>query len=209
MRARYIGYTAAGASVTVGAAEEAMVDFALVRSPHELDQVVVTGTIVPTPLKAVPTPVSVISGEDIALQRPQTVQELFRQAVPTAVSWNLPANPNQTTFSVRGASTLNLGDGQMKVFVDGIEAASITRASVDPNSIERIEVVRGPQASAIYGSDAIGGVIQIFTKRGDTTLTRPQVDAQASLGVLQTPTPASTAYSVSNTRVRCAVAPQA
>ncbi len=75
----------------------------------------------------------------------------------------------------------------MKVFVDGIPEADGSFAAVDPASIARVEVIRGPQAAAIYGSDAVGGVIQIFTKRGDSTLTRPQVDGEVALGVIQTP----------------------
>ncbi|MGH7516864.1 MAG: TonB-dependent receptor [Gemmatimonadales bacterium] len=187
LRARYIGYTPAAVSVMVGAGEEATADFALARSPHELDQVVVTGTIVPTELKAVPTPVSVITEEDIERLRPRNVQELLRQEVPTAVSWNQPNAPYYTAFAVRGASTLAGQVGQMKIFLDGVEAGSPSLAAIDPSSIARIEVVRGPQAAAIYGSDAIGGVIQVFTKRGYPGLSGPQLNAEAALGALQTP----------------------
>jgi len=187
LTASRIGYAKKSQPVTVAAAQEVTVDLALGAAATELEQVVVTGTLVPTERKALPTPVSVINDSDIALQRPHTVQELFRQAVPTAVSWDFAAAPFQTAFSVRGASTFTPGIGQMKVFVDGVEAAVPSFAAVDPNSIERIEVVRGPQAAAIYGSDAIGGVVQIFTKRGDPSLTRPQVDVQAAVGVIQTP----------------------
>ena len=187
VRARYIGYTPISVSVTVRAGEEVTADFALAKAPQELSQVIVTGTIVPTEVKAVPTPVSVIRAEDIAVQRPATVMELFRQVVPGAVSWDSPRSPNTSLLSVRGASTLTPGTPQMKIFVDGIEAAASATAAVDPNSIERIEVLRGPQAAAIYGSEAIGGVVQIFTKHGDSTLTRPHVDAQAALGIIETP----------------------
>ncbi len=187
VRARYIGYAPGSTSVTVSADQEATADLALEKSAQRLDEVVTTGTVVPTEVKALPTPVSVISDSDIALQGPRTVQELLRQAVPTAVSWDLPASPASTTFSTRGASTLNLGGAQMKVFIDGIEAASASAAALDPNSIEHIEVIRGPQAAAIYGSDAIGGVIQVFTKRGDPNRSRPQGEAQAALGTIQTP----------------------
>ncbi len=187
VRARYIGYAPGAASVTVSADQEATADFTLEKSAQQLNEVVTTGTVVPTEVKALPTPVSVINERDIALQRPHSVQELFRQAVPTAVSWDYAAYPDETSLSVRGASTLNGGNGQMKVFVDGIEAANPTFAPIDPNSIDRIEVIRGPQAAAIYGSDAIGGVIQVFTKRGDPNLIRPQVDAQAAYGIIQTP----------------------
>jgi outer membrane receptor protein involved in Fe transport len=186
VRARYIGYAPAIASVTVSADQEATADFALEKSAQQLQEVVTTGTIVPTEVKALPTPVTVIDDSLIAQQRPQTVAGVLRQVVPTAVSWNLPAYPHQTSFSVRGRSTFTAGSG-MKIFVDGIEAANFTEAGIDPASIARIEVVRGPQASAIYGSDAIGGVIQVFTKQGDPTLSHPQVDAEATLGVIQTP----------------------
>jgi outer membrane receptor protein involved in Fe transport len=187
VRARYIGYRPASVTVTVTVAPEATGDFALARAAQQLEQVVVTGTIVPTEVKALPTPVSVIDESDIRMRSPQTVRELFRQAVPTALSPSFPALPYQTAFSVRGASTLAPGSAQMKVFVDGIEAVSPGVTPVDPSSIERLEVIRGPQAAAIYGSDAIGGVIQIFTKRGDPNLARPQLSAQTAVGLIQTP----------------------
>lgn len=187
VRARYIGYVPASIDVVVVPGEEVTADFALQRSAQELDQVVVTGTIVPTEVKALPTPVTVISEEEIARQRPHTVQALLRQAVPGAVSWDQVNNPFYTALSVRGASTLTGFVGQMKVLVDGIEVASPSNAAVDPNSIEQVEVIRGPQAAAIYGSDAIGGVVQIFTKRGVALPGRPQVDAEAALGTIRTP----------------------
>jgi outer membrane receptor protein involved in Fe transport len=187
VRARYIGYGSLASSVAVSADQEVTVDFALEKSAQQLEQLVTTGTVVPTEVKALPMPVSVISASDIAAQRPRSIAELFRQAVPGAVGWGFPAIGYNTFFSVRGATTFSTSGGQMKVFVDGIEAASASRAPVDPTSVERIEVIRGPQAAAIYGSDAIGGVVQIFTKRGDASLTRPSVDGQAALGVVQTP----------------------
>jgi iron complex outermembrane receptor protein len=186
VRARYIGYGSLAASVVVEAGREASLDFALARTAQPLEQVVVTGTLVPTQVKALPSPMTVIGEQDITLQRPHTLQELFRHAVPGAVSWDFQSAPYQTTFSARGATTFGPA-GQMKVFVDGLEVTSPTYATVDPSSIERVEVIRGPQAAAIYGSDAIGGVMQIFTRRGDPSLQRPQVSVEAALGVVQTP----------------------
>ena len=71
--------------------------------------------------------------------------------------------------------------------MDGVEVAVPSASGVDLNSVERVEVIRGPQAAGIYGSDAIGGVIQIFTQKGDTGLARPQVSSEAGLGAVQTP----------------------
>jgi len=185
--ARRIGYGRASQQVTVVAEQETVVEFRLEPAPTLLDQVVVT-----TPggmtseVRALPTPVTIITADEIALQRPNNLQTLFRQAIPGAVSFNIAAAPYTTNLSVRGASTLAVGT-QMKIFVDGIEAALPARVPIDPNSIERIEVIRGPQAAAIYGSDAIGGVIQVFTKRGNANLVRPQVNVEAAGGVLQSP----------------------
>ena len=96
----------------------------------------------------------------------------------------------------------------MKVFVDGIEVANPTTAAVDPNSIERIEVIRGPQAAAIYGSDAIGGVIQIFTKRGDPTLSHPRWTLKPRSASSRPPMLATAACSARTTRRRCAAEPR-
>ncbi len=186
VRARYIGYAPGTASVTVSADQEATADFTLEKAAQQLNEVVTTGTVVPTEVKALPTPVSVITDSEITLQRPHTVVELLRQLVPTLVGFDFAAYPYETTLSVRGASSLT-GGGHIKIFVDGIEAATNSSTAVNPNSIERIEVIRGPEAAAIYGSDASGGVMQIFTKRGDPNLTRPRIDVQAIAGLVQTP----------------------
>lgn len=187
VRARYIGYSGLGSTVTLGEGEELTADFSLQKSVQRLDELVTTGTVVPTQMKALPTPMSVIRASDVAELRPQTVGQLLRQMVPTALGWDRPQGPYYTSFAVRGASTLAGEVGQMKVLVDGVEVASPSLAAVDPNTIERMEVIRGPQAAAIYGSDAMGGVIQIFTKRGDSTLTQVLVEAETAVGVIQTP----------------------
>lgn len=186
LRARYIGYAPGMVSVAVSADQEATADFALEKSVQRLDEVVTTGTVVPTEVKALPTPITVITADEIAQRHPQVLTDVFRQATPTAVAFDNPASPLPTRFSARGVSSLS-GSSPMKIFVDGVEASNLTLDPVDPRSIERIEVVRGPQASTLYGSDAAGGVIQIFTKKGDPSLSRPQVEGQAALGVAQTP----------------------
>jgi outer membrane receptor protein involved in Fe transport len=187
LRARYIGYAPANASVTVSEGQEATADFGLEKSAQRLDEVVTTGTIVPTAVKALPTPVNIISADDIQKQNIQRVDQIVRQAVPSAVAWLPgPSAPQYTITSVRGAASL-AGGTTMKVYVDGVEVAHTNYGVVDPNSIARVEVIRGPEAAAIYGSDAIGGVMQIFTKHGADGLARDQVTAEASLGTAQSP----------------------
>ncbi len=90
-------------------------------------------------------------------------------------------------MSVRGGSTLNIGTGSLKVYLDGIEITDETFAAVDPASIDRIEVIRGPQAATIYGSGAISGVMLVTTKHGTAGLSRPIVSLQVADGVIQSP----------------------
>ena len=66
--------------------KETHVAITLRRSAQHLEEVVTTGTLIPTQVKALPTPVTIVTDSQIALQRPTTVMELFRQTVPTAVS---------------------------------------------------------------------------------------------------------------------------
>ena len=187
LRARYIGYAPLSASVVVESGQEVTADFALQRSAQQLDELVtVTPGGMQAQVRAVPTPLTIITAADIERQQPRNTQQLIRQAVPTAIAWDVPASPTFTPFSVRGASTLN-GSSAMKVFVDGIEVSDFLFAPVDPQSIERIEVIHGPQAAAVYGSDALGGVVQVYTKRGDSTRAGPLVRAQTELGAIQTP----------------------
>jgi outer membrane receptor protein involved in Fe transport len=185
--ARALGYRPVRQSVTIVAGQATVADVAIERSPSQLDQVVVAGTLVPAEVKALPTPVSVITADDIAEQHARTTDVLFREIIPGALAPEIGTEPDATLISVRGASTLTGAGGTMKIFLDGVELSDFTGGAVDPASVDHIEVIRGPEAAAIYGSDAIGGVMLIFTKRGSAGLGHPQVDVQAGLGTTDSP----------------------
>jgi outer membrane receptor protein involved in Fe transport len=189
--ARRIGYTPRTVSVTVTDDGEANADIALQVSTSVLSEVVVTGAIVPTELKALPTPVTVVNASTIEGQHVRNFDQIIRLAVPGAVVWDQPASSFPLTdMSVRGASGIgSVAAKAPKVYIDGVEVTVRHLAPVDPESIDHIEIVRGPQAAAIYGSDAMGGVIQIFTKRGTTGLQRPEIDASAAVGTIKSDFP--------------------
>lgn len=187
--ARIVGYTARRQSVTVAAGQRVLAEFTLARALHELDRIVTTGTLVPTAEMALPIPITVITDSAIADQQPWSITQIVQQDVPSALAFTYPTDPQTTAISVRGVSTLNTFEGAMKIYIDGIEAASKGNDPVDPNSIDHIEVISGPEAATLYGSDAISGVMNIFTKHGDSTALHPQVDAQTALGVIQSPYP--------------------
>lgn len=183
---RRLGYVSVSRQVMVVADSETVVNVVLVAAPQMLDEVVTTGTVVPTEVKELPNPVSIVSSADIERQPVHRIDQLFRQIVPGSQAPNWDPQPQASTMSVRGASALT-GSTGLKVYIDGIEVSNSAFAAIDPNSIERIEVIRGPEAAAIYGSGAIGGVMQIFTKHGEPGLARPQLDMQATLGMIQSP----------------------
>ncbi|HEX5964243.1 MAG TPA: TonB-dependent receptor [Gemmatimonadales bacterium] len=187
VHARYIGYAPGSVEVLVPEGGEVTADLALVKSTQKLDELVtVTPGGMQTQAKALPTPVTIITADEIAAQHPLALSDVIRQAVPSAVAFYSPGVPVVTNLVVRGASSI-AGSSAMKIFVDGVEAVNSGLAPVDPTSIDRIEVIRGPQAATVYGADAAGGVVQIFTNRGGLPSRRPRIDLRAEGGVVQTP----------------------
>jgi vitamin B12 transporter len=144
-------------SAAVRAAESA--------NTNRLTEVVVTSTRIPTESEKTPTAVTIIKAEDMALRQATRVEEVLRE-VPglEVVQTGLPGA--QTSVFMRGSKsqhTLVLVDG---VPVNNGFQTAFDFAHLPVDNIERIEVLRGPQ-STLYGSEAIGGVINIITKRGD------------------------------------------
>lgn len=198
---RLVGYAKQSRSVTVGEGATATVDFQLEPSANVLDQVVVTGTIISTELKAVPNAISVITAKEIEERGITRIDQLFRGDIPGLFSLNMGSGStlDEVVMFSRGATALSglssgvsknsqtaeyLNTNPIKTYVDGVEMVDPQYLSqIDPSSIERIEILTGPQASTIYGSNAINGVMQIFTKRG--VANRPQLTVNLSSGVTQ------------------------
>ncbi|KJV36590.1 TonB-dependent receptor domain-containing protein [Luteibacter yeojuensis] len=134
-------------------------------APADLPSVVVTANRAPTPLDEVLAPVTVITREDIDRLQPLSVQDLLT-GLPGVAMANTGGLGQQTSMFMRGtnsAHTLVLVDG-VRVGTVGAGLPAYEQLPVD--QIDHIEVVRGPR-STLYGSDAIGGVIQIFTRHGE------------------------------------------
>lgn len=126
--------------------------------------VFVTASRVSEPLTAVVASVTIITRADIDRLQPHTVLELLEglSGISAAVSGDLGKS---SLVFVRGTNA-----DHVLVLIDGIKIGSATtgQAALEQlpvEQIERIEIVRGPRSS-LYGSDAIGGIIQIFTRHG-------------------------------------------
>ena len=129
----------------------------------ELDPVVVTATRQATPLSALMADVTVIDREQIQRLGQGTITDLLgrQPGIQTSAYGGQGA---ATSFYVRGANS-----NQLKVLIDGIAINSIDPSGsplrlLNLADVERIEILRGP-AATLYGADAIGGVIQIFTRQ--------------------------------------------
>jgi len=149
---------------------------ALAASAHaqattKLDTVVTTATRAPQKLSDALADMTVLTRDDIERQAFGSVADLLRRQVGFEMIRNGGAGANTSLF-VRGADTRHTA-----LLIDGVRVDSQASSGVSWNAIplaqvERIEIVRGA-ASALYGSDAIGGVVQIFTRKGES---KPVVD---------------------------------
>ena len=128
-----------------------------------LQPVVVTATRLPTPSSSVSQPVTVLKGDELRARGVVTVAEALREAPGAAVV---------QSGSYGGVTSLFLRGGESrytKVLIDGTPINAVGGIQFFENlsldNVDRIEILYGP-ASALYGADAMSGVVQIFTKRG-------------------------------------------
>ena len=131
----------------------------------QADPIVVTATRQATRTSDLTSDVSVITREEIDQAGESTLAKLLARQPGIQYLENGGAGSNSGIF-IRGANT-----NQSIVLIDGQRIGSATSGSpalsrIPLDQIERIEILRGP-ASSLYGADAIGGVIQIFTRRGE------------------------------------------
>lgn len=134
--------------------------------PVERREVVVQAARIETPLKELAGAVSVITAEDLARLRRATVLEVLEDAVGASTIQN--GGPGgAASFFIRGANSEHT-----LVLVDGVEindpanpSRSFDLAHLSTAGVEQVEILRGPQGT-LYGSDAIGGVVNIVTRKG-------------------------------------------
>lgn len=150
--------------------------------PVALDEISVTANLVPTPARAVGSAVTVITSEELEQRQIRLVSDALREVPGLAVNRTGPVG-QLTQVRIRGSE-----GNQTLVLIDGIRAndpsagSEFDFAHLTASDIARIEVLRGPQ-SALYGSDAVGGVINIVTRRGHGT---PSAELQAEGGSFHT-----------------------
>jgi TonB-dependent SusC/RagA subfamily outer membrane receptor len=204
--AQSLGFTTARQSVTVSAGAQATANLALQIAPIPLEQIVVSGIAGGERLKTIGNSVTKVDAiEAVALGAPPTISTLLNARAPGLVinfaTGRLGAGQ---TINIRGRTSINLGNSPL-VYLDGVRinneqgsgtgpqtsggfsgqgAAVAGRLNdISPEDIESIEVIKGPAAATIYGTEASAGVIQIITKKGIAG-TRPVFTLQLEQGSL-------------------------
>ena len=195
VRASAVGFGAASRVVTVSPGEAAVVDLALALSPYSLDEVVITSTG-DQAKKEVGNSIARIDAAKLVETAPITnVTDLLiaKAAGVDVLPGTVTGAPSRVR--IRGTNSLSLSNEPV-YFLDGIRVTSQNRSSgvcdvgcappsrindLNPEDFESIDVVKGPAASALYGTDAANGVVLITTKHGVPGKARWDVYAEQGL----------------------------
>lgn len=184
--ARRLGYGQVRRTVTVEPGGETRIDFALQVSAIQLEQMVVTGTAGGARVRTIGSSVARIDAAG-AMERaraPDLTSLLHARAPGVQLSQSSGRVGASPSITIRGRSSLGLGNDPL-IYIDGVRVNSETGMGafggllgaqgssvrgrlndIHPDDIASIEVIKGPAAATIYGTEASNGVIQIITKRG-------------------------------------------
>ena len=199
--ARRIGYAPRQLSMTVTAGQETTVDFALRASTRSLDEVIVTGTVAGQERRSIGNVVSTIDAPQV-LQQSQSpeLSDLLKARSPGVTieqnTGRLGAGPN---IQIRGLSSMGMNNAPL-LYIDGVRVDNSSATGpvfngglgsqnaqvanrlndINPEDIESIQIIKGPAAATIYGTEAANGVIQIITKKGGSS--KPQFSMNVRAG---------------------------
>jgi TonB-dependent starch-binding outer membrane protein SusC len=179
VRAQRIGYSSVTRSVVVAAGQTATVTIPMREAVLSLEALVVTGTAAESRKKEVGNATAAIDVKAIENEPVKNTQDIISGRAPGVTVLGNSGQPGAGgTIRLRGTNSITQSNSPI-VYVDGIRiysdagpttpnARQSTLAINDIKSedIERIEIVKGAAATTLYGTEASGGVIQIFTKKG-------------------------------------------
>ncbi|HTY57530.1 MAG TPA: TonB-dependent receptor [Bacteroidota bacterium] len=180
------------ADVAVEEGKETALNVAMVQTPVQTEQIVVTASRREQSLQEVPVSIAVLEATELQMRNAQTIDDALRY-VPGV-------NITGGQVNIRGSSGYSRGAGsRVLMLLDGVpfiagDTGELVFESIPVGQIERIEVVKGA-SSALYGSSALGGVINIITKQIPET---PETDVRTYAGLYNKPSFGSWAWSQKN-----------
>jgi len=200
LRAQLIGHRPTEVPITVPAGATVAQNFSMRKQALALDALVVTGTAGTARQREVGNSIAQIDMSKVK-EQPATVSELLQgKAAGMQVSQSSAAAGSGSMIRLRGNVSVAMSN-QPLIYVDGVRlrssgyqrnvpaSGSDLRSGndiasplndVNPNDVERIEIIKGAAAATLYGTEAAAGVIQIFTKRGRAG--KPQWTVQVDQG---------------------------
>ena len=194
--AELVGYRAGTQTVTVGAGESVVADFGLDQTAISLDQIVVTGAGQATQKRKLGNTIATLDASSLDNAPIADFSQMIAGREPGVVAIASSGSTGEgARISIRGSASLSQSNEPI-VYIDGIRvdnrAVSLSGTGnpsrlddIPPESIERVEILKGAAAATLYGTEASNGVIQIFTKRGRSGA--PTFTAQADWTAISTP----------------------
>lgn len=204
VRVQYIGYQTAEQQVTVAAGQTAQLRFALGVSAITLNEVVVTGTAGAVERRKLGTSVGSVNVSQVQELVPvASVGQALQARLPGVRSVGTAGGVGASRdLRIRGTSSFQLGQRPV-IYIDGIRvdnkatewgamggatccsfsggAGEDRLSDLNPDDIDRVEVLKGAAAATLYGAEATNGVIQIFTKKGRGS-SKPQFTFASNVG---------------------------
>ncbi len=188
IRVQGLGFASAEAEVTVAAGGTVEQDFAISQQVLGLDEIVVTGTAGSARRREIGNSVSQLNVADQIVEPPTNVDALLQARIPgMSITQSSASSGGGAMIRLRGNVSMTQSN-QPLIYVDGVRVRSGGFAknvppvgysgrsnndvssplnSINPQDIERVEVIKGAAATTLFGTEASAGVIQIFTRRGN------------------------------------------
>ena len=178
LRVQLIGYTAVQQQITVAEGQAVTVNLSMSEEALSLDEIIVTGTAGQARQREIGNQIAQIKSANVIEPVGDVTAMLQGRTAGARIAVGSGSVASGADIRLRGNVSSALSN-QPLIYIDGQRAQSepITvvnggetpynpLSDLNPDDIERIEVVKGPAATTLYGSEAAAGVIQIFTKRG-------------------------------------------
>ena len=192
LSARLIGYAASSATITLSPGEIRH-DFSLVSTPVQLQGVVVTALGMEREKSTLGTAQQQLSAEELNQTRAMNVLEQMSGKVAGVQITGSGTQGGSPRITIRGANSITGNNAPLYV-VDGVAMSSFGRgghpmggydfgtaiSDINPDDIETMSILKGPNAAALYGSRAANGVIVITTKKGKSSQGRVRTEVSTT-----------------------------
>lgn len=193
--AQLIGFREERRTVSLGSGESALVDISMYPLAVELEGVVVTGTAIAAQKREVGNSISLVTSDELLYAGAINLEDALRgRALGVSITGASGTAGAGSDILLRGTNSVN-GRNRPLIYVDGVRMPTGTLedasgeaqehatflGSIREEDIDRIEIIKGPAASSLYGTDASAGVIQIFTKKGSPGAPRWTMNMQQGL----------------------------